>query len=216
MDARDDYRLQLRKGDIVQMWMNNDIDDIENIANSVPEKDYMHSNDDDDIPTHILNIGRGELRCRREIQTIRKIMTNLGWTAEHSESLPDDLNLNPARPERNLSTLEWKKEIAKKKVEASGLQNQGLTFNIGTSSFKQSSVPNVVKIADKRYLEKNKHWDRNHTDITDIVSEYQLNADQERAFCIIAQHASDHYAEPLRRHGWNRKVTSSESCFLIL
>jgi hypothetical protein len=200
LDARDDYRSQLKKGDIVQMWMNDDMDDIENIADSIPEKNYMQSNDDDDIPTHMLNIGRGELRRRREMQTIRNIMTNIGWTAEHSEGLPNDLDLNPAKPKRNLSSLEWKKEIAKKKAEAIELRNQGLTSNVSTSSLKQSSVPNVVKIADKSYLEKDKHQDRNHTDISNIVSEYQLNAEQERAFCIIAQHASDHYAEPLRMY----------------
>ena len=52
-----------------------------------------------------------------------------------------------------------------------------------------SSDPNVVKVVDKSYLDKNFQGGKASDLINTIVLEYSLNKEQERAFRIIANHA---------------------------
>jgi len=63
-------------------------------------------------------------------------------------------------------------------------------------SFEQLSS-NIVKIADKSYLTKKIHKPDTQQVLDTIVKEFSLNTEQEKAFCIVATHASDPYSEPL-------------------
>ncbi|KAF8235308.1 hypothetical protein L208DRAFT_1194927, partial [Tricholoma matsutake] len=66
--------------------------------------------------------------------------------------------------------------------------------------FEQLSS-NIVKIADKSYLTKKIHKpDTQQVLDTSVVKEFSLNTEQEKAFCIVATHASDPYSEPLRMY----------------
>ena len=66
-------------------------------------------------------------------------------------------------------------------------------------SFEQLSS-NIVKIADKSYLTKKIHKPDTQQVLDTIVKKFSLNTDQEKAFRIVATHASDPYSEPLRMY----------------
>jgi hypothetical protein len=162
---------------------------------------YAHypEDDQDDIPLHLLQLGKGEIRRQRETMTMQNIMTNLGWTAENQVNTHTNIELNPLPIQRNLSGLEWKNEVAKKRHEVLEQRKQRMPANhkLETEqSFEQLSS-NIVKIADKSYLTKKIHKPDTQQVLDIVVKKFSLNTEQEKAFRIVATHASDPYSEPL-------------------
>ena len=129
-------------------------------------------------------------------------MTNLGWTAEKQVNTHTNIELNPPPIQRILSGLEWKNEVAKKRHEVLEQRKQRMSASHKhdpKQSFELSSS-NIVKIADKSYLTKKIHKSDTQQALNTIVEEFSLNTEQEKAFCIVATHASDLYSEPLRMY----------------
>ena len=108
LDARDDYWAQLKKkASILSTWEEADLTFLEDCTS---DNLYAHhsENDEDDIPLHLLHIGKRELKWQREAMTMQNILTNLGWTSENQVNTHTNIELNPPPIQRILSGLEWK------------------------------------------------------------------------------------------------------------
>ncbi|KAF8219039.1 hypothetical protein L208DRAFT_1218367, partial [Tricholoma matsutake] len=57
-----------------------------------------------------------------------------------------------------------------------------------------------IKIVDKSYLEKNCIRPEWKDEMDSVVNTFQLNAEQERAFCIVANHSCSSTSEQLKMH----------------
>jgi hypothetical protein len=201
LDSRDDYRAQLKKNSgILPVWAEAQLDiEIDGIHG-----DICHNSDgvdDEGVPLHLLSIGKGEIRRQRETLTMRNIMNNIGWTKEiYHKDLYNKDELDPSSITRFLNGAEWKAEVSKKRQEVLDAQRHYIPAEktVGSMSTTLNSSANVVKIADKSYLIKKLHKPEHQKDVNNVVHGFSLNDEQERAFRIVANHASDSYQEPLR------------------
>ena len=57
-------------------------------------------------------------------------------------------------------------------------------------SAKTADTSDIVKVVDKLYLQKSYHVGQGHAFIEESIKNFSLNREQERAFRIIANHAS--------------------------
>ena len=74
------------------------------------------------------------------------------------------------------------------------LLNKTKETNDSASSAKHTEVCNIVKVVDKSYLQKAYHAGESHAFIEQSIKKYTLNREQERAFRIIANHASGNHS----------------------
>ena len=204
LDARDDYRAQLKKGStqiFVGSW---EVADNEMDAS-------LHKGPDaavfDDVPNDPLDMGPRHAKRLREMETINNVLSSTGW----NKPIKVD-NWEPPRfqPEKDLDGSGWEHEIEKQKQavqERKNAHNKGnravhpasedtgqpvqVTFERGTDR---------VKIVDKSYLERS-FCANDATRLIDITFKtFSLNTEQERVFRIIANHAVSEDPEQLRMH----------------
>ncbi|KAF8234061.1 hypothetical protein L208DRAFT_1213495, partial [Tricholoma matsutake] len=76
LDARDDYWAQLKKNASVLEEA-----DFTFLEDCTSDNLYAHhsENDQDDIPLHLLQLGKREIKRQWEAMTMQNILTNLGW-----------------------------------------------------------------------------------------------------------------------------------------
>ncbi|KAF9458814.1 P-loop containing nucleoside triphosphate hydrolase protein, partial [Collybia nuda] len=128
-------------------------------------------------------------------------MTNTGWTEPNEHLLLPNIDLDSIIPLLNLSSNQWKNIISDKRADILDKRAQHLPPGAGIDNkSKIYSNPNVVEIIDKSYLEsrcKNLTWSKK---INDIVTKYNLNTDQNRAFLIVANHAATESSDQLKMY----------------
>jgi hypothetical protein len=125
----------------------------------------------------------------KSISITKLIMSRIGWTACDPHGLPNESTFHKT-VSGIFSGTEWKNAVSSKMhaILESRLQN----FQNNSTTASNTSTNNIfegVKIVDKDYLEKkcvNPEWKRN---IDSVVKSFSLNAEQERAFCIVANHS---------------------------
>ena len=188
LDARDDFRSQMKKGTnpITCSW---DADDEEQ-DNGNPLDSELNTINFDDVPVDPLNAGPRHNKRMREMEVVNHMMTSLGWT----EPLPSILvQTESFQPEKILTGVLWEQEVEKAKQ---AIQNKKKENNISVTTEEVKSQelytpsdPNVVEVVDKSYLDKNFQGGKASDLINTTVLEYSLNEEQERAFRIIANHA---------------------------
>jgi hypothetical protein len=205
LDSRDDYRAQLKKNSgILPVWAETQFDaEAETVDGTDCYALVNYDIDDDGMPLHLLNLGKAEMRRLRETLTMRNIMNNIGWTKEICKGdLHGVHDIDPSAISRTLSGAEWKAEVNKKRQEVIEAQKHHIPAEktLGSIASSSHASANIVKIADKSYLVKSMHRPEYQGIINNIVMQFSLNEEQERAFRIVANHASDSYAEPLRMY----------------
>ena len=187
LDARDDYRAQLKNRSsqaFVGSW--------------TAEKEEMDCEDVgpdtvefDDLPEDPANIGPKHSKRLKETEAINSLLSSSGWT----EPVQFEFEQPNFRPEKFFPGSIWEREVDRKKQEMLDKKNEhnmshkasGLEGSSNTVKFQQAS--NVVRVVDKSYLEKSFYVDHLSEVIQDNVNTFSLNMEQERAFRIIANHA---------------------------
>src|SRR6266545_3929238 len=116
---------------------------------------------------------------------MRKLLASVGWTRENKKnktSITESIT-----PLKMRSSADWKTETTKYRQLL--LDKRKETDHL-ISSDKRTEACNVVKVVDKSYLQKAYHAGEGHIFIEQAIEKYSLNKEQERAFQIIANHAS--------------------------
>ena len=201
LDARDDYRAQLKKGStqaFVGSW---------EVADEEIDTE-LHKGLDaavfDDVPDDPLDMGPRHAKRLREKEMINNILNSTGWNEPIEVN-----NWEPPhfQPEKVLDGNGWEHEIEKQKQavqEKKNAHNKGnrtvhpMSENAEQLAFECAA--DTVKIVDKSYLEKSFRAD-DATQLVDSTSKiFSLNTEQERAFRIITNHAVSKNPEQLRMH----------------
>ena len=198
LDARDDYRAQLKKGSSQAF-----------LGSWEAEKEEMDCEDVgpamvdfDDLPEDPVSIGPKHCKRLKETEVINSLLSFMGWT----EPVQFDFQQPNFQPERFFPGSMWEREVDRKKQELLDKKNEhNISHKVGSlegsnaMTFQQAS-PNVVKVVDKSYLEKSFYIDQLSEVVQDNVNLFSLNAEQERAFRIIANHAISANPEQLRMY----------------
>ena len=198
LDARDDYRAQLKNGSSQAF-----------LGSWTADKEEMDGEDVgpamvefDDLPEDPVSLGPKHCKRLKEIETINSLLSSMGWT----EPVPFDFEQPNFQPEKFFPGSIWEREVDRKKQELLNKKNEHNNTHkvsrVGESNtvmFQQASS-NVVKVVDKSYLEKSFHVDCLSEVIQENVSIFSLNTEQERAFRIIANHAISANPEQLRMY----------------
>ena len=188
LDARDDYRTQMKKGVdplFVGSWEDT-TDDIENTNNPSLNENIEF----DDDPQDLQNIGNAQTFRMKNIAQINQVLNETGW---NKEKLKSGYIVHHFKPDQILSGPDWNAEVSKKCQEIldqrniyNNAKNKGINKQLHPNS--NHSI-NLVKIIDKSYLQKDFNGGTHQKVITDSIEKFNLNSEQKRAFQIIANHA---------------------------
>jgi len=114
LDARDNYRAQMKKETVLPFassWEENNTNDNDFGDEGRKDNDEIDSND---MPVNLLTIGRGQHDRIMQMEMMKNILRNTGWTHE----IAAEKNPIPSFiPGCVLPGCEWKAEVAKKHQE---------------------------------------------------------------------------------------------------
>ena len=108
--------------------------------------------------------------------------------------------MNPIIPDCTIPGKEWETVVQNKKQEVLNERSKNLPPRKNDPVSVQH--PDEVKIVDKSYLNKNFKADgvKDQQFIDTTVKDFMLNIEQERAFRIIANHATSKHPEQLKMY----------------
>src|SRR6266849_2032754 len=206
LDARDDYAAQLKKEEGEGMFYafdNNYDEENESFHDKLENSDGNDFEVEDDKIKIGMDIGKATNSTIYLRNEMHNIMKTSGWFDESPDGLPEYGDLNPIQPEINRTDKEWSNEVRAKREQL--LQNKlnNITSdkeNPFVNSKPGSDTHNEVKIIDKSYLQQNFKTDNiaNQNLINNTIKEFLLNEEQQRAFKIIANHATQKSTEQLK------------------
>ena len=202
MDARDDFAKQKKESAvIVPGW--NESGELSSWAHSASQDDAVAGVTIEEIDMDVHQIGKRELNRRKNMSIMNDIMTSTGWT-EARDPIP---MMHVPPPETIKTGPQWKAAVKEKRQEIMDRRSaQTAPEDQSKENCESVSVPystkvfGEVKIVDKSYLERHHHSKAHKSIIDPIVKDFQLNREQERAFCIVAHHACNPYAEQLKMY----------------
>ena len=204
LDARDDYAAQMKKGENIGIFSNWDIYD--NIDADPVDFNTLEG-DDFTCDIDIVNekfIGPRTEKRNRDMLHVEEIMRNAGWFDESPNGPADVGDLTPVIPAQFQSGKDWAALVQHKRQELIDERCTNIPEDINNIDKTESNEESLaeVKIVDKTYLtEKFKAKVNKEQNIIDnTVSKFLLNTEQERAFRIIANHASSKKPEQLKMY----------------
>jgi hypothetical protein len=193
-DARDDYSAKRKKdsdkGGFFASWATNDM--LENLDESTQAYD-----DDGPIDTTLdesayLSCGHSPESDKkiRQMNEIERIVKNAGWLDESPDGV-DSIDTTEFRPTVVANGSKWHSivQTAKQAILRDRIKN--LPSEIERKG-NDDIDSNEVKIGDISYLRKNFQAEQveQQNMIDETVTEFHLNTEQERAFRIVANHAT--------------------------
>jgi len=204
LDARDDYAAQMKKGENVGIFSNWDIYDSFN--SDLPDNNSFEG-DDFECDTDIINqdiIGPKTEKRNRDMLNVEQIMQDAGWFDKSPNGPADVGDLTPMVPTQIQSGKDWTAVVQRKRQELIDERCRNIPGNsddINKTEYDQESSAEV-KIVDKSYLTAKfkAKVEKEQNIIDSTVSEFLLNTEQERAFRIIANHASTKNPEQLKMY----------------
>jgi len=206
-DARDDYyaqrRMDKQKNGFFTSWATDDM--LERLDDNNTQQPYDES---DPVETMLdenpyLSSGHSpesDKKLRQMIE-IEMIVRNAGWLDKIIDGA-DPIDKEEFRPEKNQSASKWNETVQSAKQKILHDRNK----NIPSEEEVQGRSPHVnwdeVKIADISYLKRNFRAERaeQQSFIDDTVAEFHLNKEQERAFRIVANHATTRNSKQLKMY----------------
>src|ERR1700690_1057949 len=193
LDARDDFHAQFRqKSAVLPSWI--DGDQLQQWTKDADDDDCgVPSQYEDNFDPELGIVGKKENKRRQDMSVMRGIMTETGWTeADLDTSLAAGLS-TLIMPDKIQSGSKWKLDVQKKRQELLDLRAEHVpSTGMISTTVNAHGKPNQVKIVDKSYLERTSthHSIDNQLLINNVVQDYELNCEQERAFRIVTNHAS--------------------------
>ena len=182
LDARDDYRAQMKKtGEtIIGSWVvNQDDEPVDDFQDVSPDNTAF-----DDAPTQPLDSGPIHQRRMKETHAVAQMMTSIGWT---DPCPPVALPPISFAPDKNIPGVAWEKEVETLKQKVLDKKSEHYTSRGPSDSCQvsktlhKSHVANVVKVVDKSYLERDFRVEGESDLIDSTVKDFFLNGEQDRA-----------------------------------
>jgi hypothetical protein len=202
LDARDDFHAQMKKGEILMpSWMEDDNTLWNDLEQTIAD-DCLDTADTEIIPDiHISTvIGKGQLRMQAMMVSMRRTLTDAGWTICNANLLPPDLQLQLKPVTVSKTPAQWNNMVvsARGHILEERAQFMPQTLMQNKTGQKGNFVPNEVKIVNKAHLERRCQPVRWQKLIDKIAKDFKLNKEQERAYRIVANHSCNEDAEQLK------------------
>lgn len=192
-DARDDYSAKLKRNKetegLFPSWA------ATNILKDLDENTIFDYNDDESIDIEIddsiyMEPSSTHIKRLNEMNTIENIVRNAGWLDKCTGTVK---YIDPVGfiPDLQITGNKWSTIIKTAKDAVLAMRGQHLPVNengipLNTQSF------NTVTVQDIGYLRRNFKAEikENQNTIEETVTGFMLNIEQERAFRIVANHAT--------------------------
>jgi hypothetical protein len=199
LDACDDYRAQMKKGENIFFGYGENAEDELGDFDKDAFAQTECGKDGDELSYHMLDgntipLGRLELKRLKDAAEIRAVIQRSGWTYELSTSL-DHAHYEPFLPQCKLAGSDWKARIQQQKQKMIDKKHE--THHPTSSQYANHTS---VKIIDKSYLEKRYYTTNQEDEINGICEQFHLNEEQERAFKIVSYHVVISNADQLRMY----------------
>ena len=208
LDQRDDFFSELKKGATAPGMINDDLAQAADEMNQTAVLDHeVLPADDGMTPDDIEIDDQQSQRYKQQLKNMsitKHIMNRLGWTTCEPNTF-DSGALTSLTSHEPVSGIrigsEWKEVVASKRRDV--LESRMQSFQVGRSGAVSSSSEPLfqgVKIIDIDYLEKkcvSLDW---RSEMDSVAKIFHLNADQERAFRIVANHSCRPTSEKLKMH----------------
>ena len=201
LDARDDYRAQMRKmgEDIVGSWDKDDGKEVDDDFEGIPPENVEL----DDVPTDPLDYGPNHKRRMKEMEAVGRMLTSMGW-AYPIAPVTVEPPLKSFIPDKIIPGVLWEQEIDRLKQKAHEKKNEHNISSVdevqSSETIQKSRAAMIVKIIDKSYLERDFHVNEASDLIFSVVKDFTLNREQECAIRIIANHAVSSNPDELRMY----------------
>ena len=210
-DARDDYSAQLKQENgsshISASCLTSDlIDNNDNIDFIEDYAEHTLDQDQEEGINEFMRLGKYGLLKQAEMDAMKHCMQAAGWL----EDSPNGFNtVIDKLIEPGLVQLgsKWKAAVNNKRKEVLSERNNSnggsASINLGTQhAVSESFVENQAKVVDRSYLsrsyEAGTKLSQDHINL--VVKDRTLNLEQERAFRIVANHATQHKPEQLKMY----------------
>lgn len=203
-DARDDFSAAMKKKGLDAKYFS---------ANRGSWIDEHSSNDmngntfgmeEDTTEEEVLNIGRAYQRLLDKMKETARFMLAAGWLDKSSNGLPI-IDISLFCPESYLPGSKWKTVIQDQRKAL--LADRAKTIPIHrqldpTGELSKNATTNSVSIVDADYFKYDFKAvsDEAQKHIDNTCVQFGLNTEQERAFKIIANHASSPSPEQLKMY----------------
>jgi hypothetical protein len=202
-DASDDYMTQMKTNDESEIIPSlADGSDMLNhqLMDSTPNGALEHSDDDlhmiEDIQTEIL--GRKQLNRRLKFETTKRMLIRLRMDTVIENTSKEEEKCHSFEAPSHITPKEWDRIIQDKKTGIQLLKAQNVTAKPQFPKIKNAHNEDKVEIVTKAYLER-KYTPEKHRDaIKNIQCRFSLNKEQERAYRIVTNHASNPLSEQLK------------------
>ncbi|KAF5354457.1 hypothetical protein D9758_012381 [Tetrapyrgos nigripes] len=189
LDARDDYRAQLKAGltptnSWEEPFMESD-QHTDSIKQVFADAEILNDADLQDEK----KFGSHFLKRQRDIQAMRDIMAATKWSEPSQTKAINATQFE--QPSCKLSGGEWKQRVLEKRQQFINRFQTPTEKNECSNDFDNCNFTyDKVHIIDKSYLEKSFDSRNNKNLIDHCISKFTLNEEQEKAFKIIANHAT--------------------------
>ena len=208
LDARDDFAAQRayeqdsNNSNPYSQEMSDNLDQLmgekQNIFNDEP---HVDSDDIDESGPQ----GRNDLIRKRNMQEMENIITHVGWLDKCADGTLDPIDKHHVVPKIYKDSSTWRKEVLAKKKEAIDNKRKHMKptrTEENSDNNNKFTAYDTAEVIDISYLFKEFQADeQSDQDIIDsTVKEYQLNKEQERAFRIVANHASSRSKQQLKMY----------------
>jgi len=185
LDAQDDFHAQLRKGSVIlPSWGDKYNPIMDHTDLDQLDVDYQGAaiNCSVEFDADFKEIGKREKKRQLDMTTMQTVVVQTGWT----EVVMAESNTQPSPPAFLQSGNQWKAAVQRKRQDILDIRAENLPSCANNTA--NSSHNNTVRIIDQTYLEKTHHSTQTKLVLDEIVSEFQLNQDQKRAFDIVSNH----------------------------
>jgi hypothetical protein len=138
-----------------------------------------------------MELGPKEAKLKMERLQIKNVLSEAGWLSA-LPMLPTQAVPKPVVPAKSLSGPQWKAILQQEKQSILEKRLARVFLNPAEASdVNHTYIQNkeFVKIVDKSYLQKKSYISQFEKSISSVSKKYCLNAEQERAFNVIAHHA---------------------------
>ena len=201
LDACDDFSARGDDGCLVFQWKP---DNSESHLDDLDEDEYMAmAGASFSVDTEETEEGRKyQDNFEKRLAEIKRIVISSGWLDQSVDGLPD-VDLSVYEPEVIQAANKWQAAVQAKRQELIADKVKNIPRHPdGRAKTKRDPLTNKVKVVTKKYLDKMycAFMVEEQSIIHTTVKKFELNTNQERAFRIVANHATEPHAEQLKMY----------------
>ena len=191
-DARDDYSAKLKKNEdkegFFPSWASKDV--LKDLDQNVIEYDDDELGDKEVEQDIYLEPTSAHIRKLEEMNAIENVVQNAGWLDKCPDNI-DHINSQSFTPEIQMAGSKWSSMIKIAKDAVLALRGKHLPVNENGVPLKAYNFNDVV-VKNISFLRKNFKAEQAEKQkiIDDTIDIFSLNSEQERAFRIVANHAT--------------------------